>query len=709
MDAVARRVLPSNLPPLSSPRSSVADTSCSPMPRKSAEDSLWSFSLRSHNVEDYSSSESEDEVGNNPQDPGPVRKLDPSSEEARLLEELDIGSRNDAATYKPNPWSIAKANAATRAPKAIPPPVKRKADASKTSRAPQRTVVDLFRQQPTKGKATRTSKPRPLPKVQSPRPSPCPQVPPPKPPDSRPSEDLHIPSDDTLVESIPLDTLFNPKIDKFAPLDIVLAPSPPHSPLMLAHSDDSDPTVLIADPLSQHATCNSTTHTSSSAESLHGPNGRAQDHTGALLGRDLRTMLFKPPASVKPSAPTSSLASASALIPSAPPVRNSGPASSIPSIPRPPQFKFKRERFSPELPPFPSQSRSYSGSPFQPIAHAHSSPIPPHAYTPVFETSVYEGHHDLHPASSPIPGTSRYCPGFLKQEPEFTPEPLPTLSRFAFHPPSRHLERRDQPRAPAPAIHHSPAAHSLQCSDSPNIRVSSIRKPRCPSLSPPPSPKQPPRTSKQPKRDAYEAFSSPEMNWSTIPEKKTRRNTNGKAGRLRHATTGPFKVPLTLGSALTGRGGKARVTTYMPPPPKNMPSEATVQPPSYPCRVSPDALDPFAYCPPPSPSRQPLEGRTSIPSPPSFRPMAIRRAPAQATSLSSYRCPTPARESQNWSYRSSETHPLHTSISSGGRHSEERWDEHPDEMTMSFDTPTLARQYNSVRQGVAEVRSPDHH
>ncbi|TFK83616.1 hypothetical protein K466DRAFT_655129 [Polyporus arcularius HHB13444] len=222
-------------------------------------------------------------------------------------------------------------------------------------------------------------------------------------------------------------------------------------------------------------------------------------------------------------------------------------------------------------------------------------------------------------------------------------------------------------------------------------------------MSPSPSPRRR-LPNPRPKRDAYEAFSSPEANWSTIPTKKGRLKTSTKAGRPREATTKPFKMPVTLGSALTGRGeamerssAKAKVTTYLPPPRKNRPQAETVSP------KDGFSLSPFAYRPPRSPSKQQHASSANVPTSPLFQPMAIRRAPAQPLSLSTYRCSTPAREPQR---QPSPARPSHASASSDTLSSDgwpyDEWD--AVDSTMPFDTPTLARRYPFVRRGVAESR-----
>lgn len=73
------------------------------------------------------------------------------SEDARLMKQMDLSSRQDQAVYKPNPWSIAQVNAATR-----PQPRQNRPDASTsksnpgTKMPPQGRIVDGFRRQTEK-------------------------------------------------------------------------------------------------------------------------------------------------------------------------------------------------------------------------------------------------------------------------------------------------------------------------------------------------------------------------------------------------------------------------------------------------------------------------------------------------------------------------------------------------------------------------------
>lgn len=74
----------------------------------------WSFSLRGG---DDTDSDGDDEDGTGATGAGAGL-----SNDAQLLQELDISAREETVQYKANPWSIARVNAASRPTKAKSPP-----------------------------------------------------------------------------------------------------------------------------------------------------------------------------------------------------------------------------------------------------------------------------------------------------------------------------------------------------------------------------------------------------------------------------------------------------------------------------------------------------------------------------------------------------------------------------------------------------------
>ncbi|KAG1727521.1 hypothetical protein EDB19DRAFT_1750172 [Suillus lakei] len=103
----------------------------------------WSFNhrTRAHNAFD-SESDSESEAETN-------SKTNLPSDDTRLIQELDISSRHETVEYKPNPWSIARINAASRAPTKEPPghAISEDTRQKPQPRAPRGRIVDAFKVQ----------------------------------------------------------------------------------------------------------------------------------------------------------------------------------------------------------------------------------------------------------------------------------------------------------------------------------------------------------------------------------------------------------------------------------------------------------------------------------------------------------------------------------------------------------------------------------
>ena len=103
--------------------------------------SLWSFNHRTRaHIAFDSSSDSESEPDTN------VHTNIPS-DDTRLIQELDISSRHETVEYKPNPWSIARINAASRGSNKEPRGQATSEDTRQKShsQAPQGRIVDAFR------------------------------------------------------------------------------------------------------------------------------------------------------------------------------------------------------------------------------------------------------------------------------------------------------------------------------------------------------------------------------------------------------------------------------------------------------------------------------------------------------------------------------------------------------------------------------------
>ena len=115
----------------------------------------WAFNFRSSHFGAYDTDSDSEE--------GPAVAAEKDSEEAKLAKDLDISERQEAAVYKPNPFSIAKINAAARTinnvqvdkPATHPEPASFR-DAPKM-RAPF-TIVDGFKRQAQRAQSTTKGK-----------------------------------------------------------------------------------------------------------------------------------------------------------------------------------------------------------------------------------------------------------------------------------------------------------------------------------------------------------------------------------------------------------------------------------------------------------------------------------------------------------------------------------------------------------------------
>ena len=114
-------------------------------------DTDWSFNLRSADSGFFDSDDDDDE---NVRNAGTYSCLPPSS--SQTLQQIDLAAREDSALYKPNPWSIARINAASRSrqPNATLKPASKKPAAKKP---PQGTIVDAFKRQAQKPITTNPS------------------------------------------------------------------------------------------------------------------------------------------------------------------------------------------------------------------------------------------------------------------------------------------------------------------------------------------------------------------------------------------------------------------------------------------------------------------------------------------------------------------------------------------------------------------------
>ncbi|KAJ3906448.1 hypothetical protein F5879DRAFT_1021560 [Lentinula edodes] len=105
----------------------------------------WSFNLRNHNL-DFSDSDSDFDSGD------ASSNIAPAFDETKLLNDFDLSTREETVIYKPNPFNIARINAASRAQKFISSAPKPDLLLTSKSGLAKGTIIDCFRLQAQKSK-----------------------------------------------------------------------------------------------------------------------------------------------------------------------------------------------------------------------------------------------------------------------------------------------------------------------------------------------------------------------------------------------------------------------------------------------------------------------------------------------------------------------------------------------------------------------------
>ena len=131
-------------------------------------DTDWSFSLRSSGFFD-SDDDNEENVGN------AGNYSHPPSSSSKTLQQIDLAAREDSALYKPNPWSIARINAASR-PRQPNATLTSTSEKPAVKKLPRGAIVDAFKRQAQKPIATAqanrrqnpSQKPAPTPVIDAP-------------------------------------------------------------------------------------------------------------------------------------------------------------------------------------------------------------------------------------------------------------------------------------------------------------------------------------------------------------------------------------------------------------------------------------------------------------------------------------------------------------------------------------------------------------
>lgn len=114
-------------------------------------DTDWSFNLRSSASGFF---DSDDDNEENVGDAG--THSHPPSSSSQTLQQIDLAAREDKALYKPNPWSIARINAASR-PRQLNATRKSAPEKPAAKKLPQGAIVDAFKRQAQKPITTKSS------------------------------------------------------------------------------------------------------------------------------------------------------------------------------------------------------------------------------------------------------------------------------------------------------------------------------------------------------------------------------------------------------------------------------------------------------------------------------------------------------------------------------------------------------------------------
>lgn len=112
-------------------------------------DADWSFSLRSA-TGFFNDADSDDD---NEETLGDTEISPRLSSSSYMLQQIDLATREDSAQYKPNPWSIARVNAASR-PRQPTAAVNSVSEMTAAKKPPRGAIVDAFKKQAQKPKAT---------------------------------------------------------------------------------------------------------------------------------------------------------------------------------------------------------------------------------------------------------------------------------------------------------------------------------------------------------------------------------------------------------------------------------------------------------------------------------------------------------------------------------------------------------------------------
>ncbi|KAJ7361542.1 hypothetical protein DFH08DRAFT_1074514 [Mycena albidolilacea] len=520
----------------------------------------WSFNLRSTKTNHDSDSESDSNDDSN--------YTTTISEETRLLQDLDISHREETVVYKPNPFSLAKINAAARRSHAPPAP----APTRSTKPAPKKPtgrIVDSFKkaaeQKKSSNPATKSKA-----KAQSPNANTIP------------------PSTKALVVPLHTATLSMPRIDK-------PDPTPRISPLATQNSRAILPRAgnEIDAPISTSFARSSPPKRLPSPPKVPPPRVRGpmipNSHPSnaspfAFNGVPAHISTASPKRVVKKFRPPAPISFSSPLKPSSLELRGSAIANPTFKAPafyssplRPPQSAFAMNA-SLAQPRYPYGKSSQPSQMHATTAYqSHSTDIPrlePALQIPSNSTTAGGYRHML-----VAPSTSTLHSESFESVPSFQPFDFRRTSRLAEISPSQ-----CNPSVMTASVYRPSQSRDACRQHDLNLPPSSpIPSIPSPDPTPSPSPRRkretatkllPPKSARPLKRqtsDAYDYFrSDPDDEWSTLPSRKKAKAAELAKPRINGIkTSGTFRLPGTatkgkvLGISATS---ERRVITFLPPP-----------------------------------------------------------------------------------------------------------------------------------------------
>lgn len=490
----------------------------------------WSFNLRTCGLASDDDPDSDNDL--------PPDQL---SNDTEFLRQIDLSSRQDHAEYKPNPWSIAKVNAASR-PKA-PVVIKPAGLPANAKTKPKGAIVDAFKKQAEKPKPKFTRQPAPV------------RLPPQREEDQA-EKRLDLDRNDFDSQQNASNLSATSRLPQFTHTPIAINSDVPryHRNAMLqpAYPPDPENAHIVTKKTSVRL---STAHMASSGLTMP-YNDSAESSAGAHT--PYPTHQINPDRS---SAPAHHLADP--VYPHLERRQNALPSPLQTSPNRLPPFT--------RFPPTSQQKLQASNSARASIdllfkrtanqtsaRHFMSSPPALASYSP--------HQHQRHVHSSPVPPARQVRPTQPFPQPEFLHAP-PQCQRS---PPTR--KRKAESPLPSPPRPPRVIPSPIQTqrprkrkADSPPPSPSPARYLRSPASSPPG------RIKPNIRKNAYDSSPSPDSSWSTLPGKKK----GGASTRKQVKESGAFKLPMSLargrpenGSRAVGGGSKPRVVTYLPPPPK---------------------------------------------------------------------------------------------------------------------------------------------